>query len=382
MKPTARLATIVALVLAAEVTAGAQAIRVTPQGRQGGYDVYLVEDDAGTQATLVTEGPVTPEQQKLLLDLRDRVRSFRLLRVRTARVLLAQGAAEVLLVPASYPYQGQDLAPFLPGGIRFQINATVNYDFRMLVGHYFLRMTGPFQGDEPLARRLAEAVATPSAFLKAETLGYVSDRFTAIEDRIHDAEGRGTTAIQSLENKVGVLERRGVDALQGVQGQGAAALRDLQQAQADIATLKSDTTALKGDAATIRQEQVALRADQTAARSTLDATKSDLEALRTALAALPTARLQADVEALQKALGPIAPDIEALRTAVVVIQSRSGLFGRRTLDTDAVARLVALKRKTPALTQGDAAAALKGQGVSMSSKDIETVFGIFFGEYK
>jgi hypothetical protein len=388
MKPLSRLATIAALALLA-ATAGAQALRITPQGRQGEYDVYLVEDGSGAQATLVTEGPVTPEQQKVLLDLRDRVRSFTLLRVRTARVLFAAGAAQVLLVPAAYPYQGQDLAPFLPGGLRFQVDGTVNYDFRMLVGHYFLRMAGPFQGDEPLARRLAEAVATPAAFLNAETAGYLSDRFASIESKLQDVEGRGTIAIQDLETKVDALERRGGEALQDVQGQGASALKDLREARADIAVLKTDTAALKtdtaglkSDAAAIRQEQGALRTDQAAARNNLDATKADLESLRAALLALPTAKLQADVEALQKALGPIAPDIESLRTAVVVMQSRSGLFGRRGVDKDAVARLVTLKRKTPALTQTDAAAALKAEGISMNSKDIETVFGIFFGQYK
>ncbi len=340
MKAPLRLAALIPAALAlAPLAAQTGGFVFEAQGREGGYDVYLARDDAGRQITLLVEGDLGDAQKQALLDLRNQALGLRALRLRSARALVTAAAIDVLAVPEEYVVEGQDLTRFLPAGLRFHAEKTLTYDFRVLVGHYFLRIAGPFEGDEALGRRLLEAVRTPAAFLRADTMEYVSDKFAALDTRL------------------GEIERRGGDAL-----------RELESSRADIAALKIDGEAL-------RQEQSALRAEQAAARSELEAVKASLQK--------PAAdHVDADVQALQQALGAVGADIEALRTVVVVLQSRNGNFNRRGVDREAISRLVALKRADPTLTQTDAAAALKAEGLSMSKKDIALVFGVFFVDYR
>jgi hypothetical protein len=233
--------------------------------------------------------------------------------------------------------------PFLPGGIVLREDGALAYDFRMLVGHYFLRIKGPLESEEALSRKLAEAVSTPAAFLRADTMEYVSDRFAALEGRLTDDEGRGTAALRSLQARVGEIETR-----------GGAALEDLDRTRSEVGSL----------------------------RTAVDGVRSDLQSVKASLLAQPASQIDADVQALRKTVDGLGVDVEALRTAVVVLQSRGGNFGRRGVDRDAVSRLVALKRANPALTQAEASKALKAQGASMSGRDIALVFGIFFGDYR
>ena len=293
-------------------------LAIEPAGRQGAYDVYLARDQAGREITVLTQGPLSDAHRQALLDLRDRALGLQALRVRSARALVSADAIEVLVVPDAYVVEGQDLVPFLPGGIRFHLDGVLSYDFRMLVGHYFLRIAGSFESEEALGRRLLEAVKTPAAFLKADTMAYVSDRFSALDAR------------------VGEIERRGGEAL-----------RDLD----------------------------ALKEQQAAA-------KNELEAVQASMVDLSSRRVDSDVEALQKSLGALSADVEAIRSVVVVLQSRNGNFNRRGVDRQAVTRLVELKRANPGLTQAEAAAQLKAQGTPMSSKDVTLVFGVFFQEYR
>ncbi len=345
MKGPAARAWIAAAALAAisAAAASAQDLTITPRGRQGSYDVYAARDAAGREMTVLSQGPINAGEERSLLALSRRATELHDLKLRAARVLLAPGEIDILLIPQSYVYQGQDLMPFLPGGIALHEDGALSYDFRMLVGHYFLRIKGPFESEDALSRKLVEAASTPAAFLRADTIEYVSDRFAALVGRLTDDEGRGTAALQSLQAKVGELETR-----------GAAALKDLDQARSDVGTLKSETQSLRGA----------------------------VDEVKAALLAQPASQVEADVEAIRDSVGDLVVDTEALRTAVVVLQSRGGNFGRRGVDRDAVSRLVALKRANPALTQAEAAKALKAQGTSMSSRDIGLVFGIFFGEYK
>ncbi len=340
-----------ALAALSAAAAGAQDLTITPEGRQGSYNVFLARDADGREMTVLSEGPINEAEEKALLALSKRAVELHDLKLRSARVLLAPGEIDVLLIPRSYAYQGQDLMPFLPGGIGLILDGALSYDFRMLVGHYFLRLKGPLESEDALSRKLVEAATTPAAFLRADTMQYVSDRFKALEDRLTDDEGRGTAALQSLQAKVGELETRG----------GGAALKDLAQARTDIDALKGETAGL---------------------RAAVDGVKGDLESVKAALLAPPATQVDADVEALQKTVASLGVDAETLRTAVVVLQSRGGNFGRRGVDRDAISRLVALKRQNPALTQADASKALKAQGASMSNRDIALVFGIFFGDYR
>jgi len=376
MKPSAPLLAL-ALAALAPLPAPAQqaGLAVQAQGRQGAYDVFLVRDEAGLEITVLAEGPVTDAQRETLLALRERALGLRSLRVRNARALVTPDAIDLLVVPDAYVYEGQNLMPFLPGGIRFHLDGVLSYDFRMLVGHYFLRITGPFESEDALSRRLLEAASTPAAFLKADTTEYLSDRFAALEGRLEDAEGRGMAALQSLGAKMSDLERQGSDALRDIQTQGGAALKDLESTRGQLEGLRSDAEAARAETSALKDEQKALRTEQNAARGELDAVKSSL-------ASMPTARLEADVQALQQSLGALGAEAEALRTAVVVLHSRGGNFGRRGVDRDAITRLVELKRANPALSQADASAALKAGGVSMSSKDIALVFGVFFRDYR
>ena len=316
-----------ALAILAPAAAAAQVppLAIEPAGRQGAYDVYLARDQAGREITVLTQGPLSDAHRQALLDLRDRALGLQALRVRSARALVSADAIEVLVVPDAYVVEGQDLTPFLPGGIRFHLDGALSYDFRMLVGHYFLRIAGSFESEEALGRRLLEAVKTPAAFLKADTMAYVSDRFSALDAR------------------VGEIERRGGEAL-----------RDLDA---------------------LKEQQTSLRAEQAAA-------KNELEAVKASMVDLSSRRVDSDVEALQKSLGALSADAEAMRSAVVVLQSRNGNFNKRGVDREAVTRLVELKRANPGLTQAEAAAQLKAQGTPMSSKDVALVFGVFFQEYR
>jgi hypothetical protein len=120
------------------------------------------------------------------------------------------------------------------------------------------------------------------------------------------------------------------------------------------------TDLLKADTAALKDENTALKA----------ALKDE------------TSALKAKLDASDKAFQALKTEYELFKYAVMVFNDK-GWFGAVNIPPkDGIARLLALKKADPSLTQKDAALKLQAEGIVMSQNEIFLVYGAYFNEFK
>ncbi|GAB6089168.1 hypothetical protein [Spirochaeta dissipatitropha] len=75
---------------------------------------------------------------------------------------------ELLLVPESFVYEGTDFTRNLPAGLQFFANGEIEFDFRMRVAEFFLRISGRWFSERQLAETMYRALQNPQAFLQSQ----------------------------------------------------------------------------------------------------------------------------------------------------------------------------------------------------------------------
>lgn len=89
--------------------------------------------------------------------------------------------AEVALIPSRFVYDGVNLLPNVPAGLRFQFDQVLEYDFRVRVGEFFIRLQGQYVDEEQFASRVVRAVRDPIAFLNSLRPEIVADRLNELD---------------------------------------------------------------------------------------------------------------------------------------------------------------------------------------------------------
>jgi hypothetical protein len=348
-------------------------VTVLAQSSRGGYEVFLVEDELGNRATVLAEKPITAERARPLLQQWLTLRNLRDVEVAETRIVLSDSLTQIVLIPRRYLYEDVDLAAFLPAGLQFYANEALYYDFRMLVGHYFLRMRGEYTSEEQLSRTLNAAAKTPVAYLRQETTAYLNDRFSAIEDDIA---------------KLQKLSARNEARLESLREEGKSVVADMQGRQD---TLEQQTNSLFDgqSAVAARQEQILDDQQSLAVRvgdleTAQQTAATDIASLKGLYATLKSAvdssevGLEQELRQLQSDYGDLVTDFATLRTAVLVLNNRRGA----QVDTTALGRLLEAKRANPLLTRDEAKDLARQENLGLSSREVELIYAIFFGEFE
>lgn len=83
-------------------------------------------------------------------------------------VIEREHGIEVLLVPESFRYEDAEFSRNLPAGLQFFANGEIEFDFRMRVDEFFLRISGRWFSERQLAETMYRALLNPQAFLQSQ----------------------------------------------------------------------------------------------------------------------------------------------------------------------------------------------------------------------
>jgi hypothetical protein len=181
------------------------------KSQDGPLTVYNLKDKAGLPVAVALQGEPKAYHYQVLEGLYATFSKMKILEIASIRIAFVNNRAEVILIPANFPYKGKNLARFLPSGIQFYYTDFLEFDFRMVVENLFLRLKGQYFTEEQFAEKLFNASENPYAYIQSQDPEYIILRFQEIM-RLLDAlkvEGSRaeTEAAARIDSIRGSLEK-------------------------------------------------------------------------------------------------------------------------------------------------------------------------------
>lgn len=293
------LGTLLALQLAASSYASAQEVAsrsdwsavlsqrgfgASKQETKAGRINYKMEGN-GIRLSVQSGAELTQAQGRRIVALYDTISAWKSLSAVEYSFSADNQELRLLVLPKSLKDGETDLTPLVPGGLAFvDWNGETEYDFRLKVNAYFIRVRGILTGERDLLDRIGAAAADPGHFIRENDPAYLAFQ------------------IEELQKQTTVLAEQ------------------LAESKAALQTLAADATLQIGE---LQKESSQLAEQLTESRAVEEILAADLE--KTSLAA---------VAALTKGLfgAPQPPD----QKAIGAIREIKGANGAATVEQIAV----------------------------------------------
>jgi len=327
MRRLALVASLLALAVAAgAIDLSSRGINVASSVSDGDRTITTLKDTAGR--TFTVSYRVEPSQAVLeqIVRIRDLLATFKNVKGGSLRFTVTGALIETLLIPHQFGVTGQDLRPYVTAGLFFTYTDSLEYDFRVTKDNLFMRIRGPFSGEDALEAEVQSAVADPAKFVQRSDPNYVLNHLDQVESKLTSL-GKAIDALTQMTNTL------------------AESTTALQQSLQESAAALGDQLAQQGDQLAQQKDALAQQKDVLAAQN----------------------------QALQK-------EVELLRFAAMRSENVEW-FTARALPRDGVSRVLALKQEIPTLTVADVSKQLKAEKVTISDKEIRLVFAYYLGEY-
>lgn len=288
-------------------------------------------DPSGHSVTVGTTHELSSAEGALLQQFITLFYGMTYLKVESLKVVFTSDRPQIIVIPSSFVYNGTDIAKYAPSGLQFYHADNLQYDFRLHVTNFFLRVTGTYTDEKSLAERLVQAINSPASFLRSQDPEYMLQRIDALEKEVADL---------TASNR-----------------------RDESQ----LSALASQYDSLKLNFAQLRSDHDSLAADEKQLTDT-------------------NSQLTADVESYKKqndaTIAEFKAGFDALRYGILVLHNR-GFFGQIFLpDPAAVARIVEIKKASPEMTRDAVLKQVRSEGFKVSNNEIFLVFGLYFDQFK
>jgi len=270
------------------------------------------------------------------------------------RVSFSEEGDDYAVLVSSIESNGKQYAGNVPGGLRLRFAGALGFDFRVKSGEYFVRVRGVMMDDVSLAAEVALAADDPTGYIAARDLTWAASRIGELDARSIGLQD----ATASLADRAGTLENRA----QAVEDRAVALEGRATTVEGRATTVEDRATKLEDRSAALELRAQALEDRAAKLEQQLAAAEASIVALRTEL----TTRTDDIVEKLRIALA------QALN---------SGMFGsNKPVTPDAIKLVLEMKKANPAVDRVAVAAEVKKRGLKVSTKEIDIVFKVWFGE--
>ena len=381
-----------------------------------GFLLHTVTDDQNRTFEIFTADEITPEDAERLIDMKNRLYSWDYLAISNLRIAVTTERIEFTVIPESFIYNDIDFAEYLPSGMQFFLDEYIEYDFRMLIDDFALKMKGQLFNEEQLAEKMSRAVENPALYFRTSDPTYLYQRIEGVSEYVEQVNAQLRAVIdRESERWQAYLEAEKArdEQLEQIQSEFQQTFADARLEFARIyesakRTFRNTYTDAKHDFWNIYSEaEATLRDVYAQARSAfLDLERrhlrlkqnhevllenhSDLEQrhedLKTAYEQLKKDhdQLQQNHLALQETVQNNREDLTAelaqLKQAVFMTANQ-GLFSTIVkTNWESVQRLIELKQQNPGLTQDEIKDKLKEEGYKVSGREITMAFMIYFNE--
>jgi hypothetical protein len=325
----------------------------TSRATEANRTVMTLQDAEGRSFTMSYAAEPSKAIMDRVVQLKDLFYGWKNITISSLRLTVTGSLIEAAVFPETVMVAENDLVEYVPAGLLFISTSTLEYDFRVTKDNLFLKVHGPYAGEDEMENKIASAVANPSLFL-------LSSDPTYLLGRIEAAEGKIALLQETLDN-VGRTAQGLLEADQTF------VLSDQNLSETDLANLQGDQ-ALSDELKAIEDEVKAGQEDLKAQQAELKAQQEQIKAQQSAL------------DAKSAELASRGAELETLRYAAMTNENQDW-FTKKLLPKDGVARVLELKRGSPALTAAEMAKQLQSEGIKMSDQEIKIVLRYFFGEF-
>jgi hypothetical protein len=285
-------------------------------------------------------------------------------------------AIAIVVVPSRLVAEGNDLLPTVPAGLYFSYTDFLEYDFRMTVGNLFLRIRGVYRSETELVGRMLAALKDPRSVLMASDPAYFYAKIDQLEKNLTLLAGKVSALDESLA------------ALTLAHGQLSESHEQLSKSHGQLSEsyteLAREYAALEAAGTELaRKNEAAHEALSSSLQASVDKLGRTDEELARADGKLAEKdeSLTRQTEELAKENAQSAAEFEALRYASLYFENVEWLFFKKEVPREGTARVVELKKATPAMTLKELSAQLKSEGIKITDQGITLVLQVFFNEF-
>ena len=335
--------------------------------------LYRVADSQGNEFTVVGAEDFTSRQLTIIVELERGFFSWEDMTVGSLQIVVGDGPAELLVIPAEYTYDGIDLTRYLPSGMQFFYDTYLDYDFRMKVGSIFVRMRGQYFDETQYSERLVSAARDPALFVAANDPEYLVRRILSTEEEIDRLKARDMEIVEELSGTQTDYRE--------YKKQTTAFYEDYLDLKTSYTATKTDYESTKSDYLALKAEGARLKADYLGVKADHTKLRGEYEALLAAHDELSASHdnLLAKHDALDLTVGGLDEDLATLRTAFLA-QNNAALFTGATLvDEELIQRTLQLRAGDVSMPAKDIVSALREEGIKSSQKVVKLIILAFLG---
>ena len=153
---------------------------------QNDRTVASLKDAAGRAWSISYVEDPTPSLIDRISRLKDQFYAFKNVKIDSLQFAVTGSLINATILPSRFVSGGQDLTAYLPAGLFFSYSDALEYDFRVAVESLFLRINGPFTGEDEIVKKVSAAVADPKKFLVRSDPEYILSRFDQYDKSLVD----------------------------------------------------------------------------------------------------------------------------------------------------------------------------------------------------
>jgi hypothetical protein len=150
------------------------------KGDDGSVTTNLTDAD-GNAFSVTAETEPQAAQVERITTLVKQLNGLDSLKPETLRFRLSPNRIEIVLMPSLFAIDGVDYLSYVPAGLQFYFSTFLEYDFRLKVDNYFIRMQGNFFDEGEFDKRIASAVHDPVAFIQTNDPGYIIRKLNELD---------------------------------------------------------------------------------------------------------------------------------------------------------------------------------------------------------
>ncbi len=333
-------------------------ITVQSKRTEDGATLFKAADALGQSFEILSLKEISSGQARSIVRIKDTLYSWRNMGIAQLRISLVEDRIEANVVPSSLSFGGTNFKPYLPSGMQFYIEEYIEYDFRMLVGNYVVKMRGQYFNEEQLLDKMQRAVENPIAYIQTTDPEYLFEQITALSEEMEQIRSYANQISQEAEDRWGeFLEMR----------------RNYRALLNDHRTLKNDYAALRKDHDTFveRTEKAYRELD-----GKLNGLTEKHNALREEHDALATAH-----EELQSSHTELAGGVTTLQQAILMAANQNIFAVIVKTNVEGIKRYIALRGANPDMTRDEAVAAVKEEELNITGKEALLADMIYFADF-
>lgn len=182
---------------------------LAPDSKTDG-SAYTLIDASGGNVNLMSEVDLSADRVAALKSLVAEVRSWKNVTIASVNADNRADSLQLSVLPSAITLANADLGSALPDGIRlYAVAGATEYDFKLLSGHYVIRLRGPYTGESDLESQISLAYGNPEGFLEANDPAFLSKKVSDLETRL----GYARSALLSILSGGHAPNQQAVDKL-------------------------------------------------------------------------------------------------------------------------------------------------------------------------